>query len=116
MISAIQSTFHCYPPGSPFIGGPWSEMALEAALRLFSGAFGWAVLMAAPVFVAGLIAEVMISIVARSFPYMGRVLHGQSLRAILVQLAMLAILGAVLVAGMDFLQSGINALSGCLEG
>jgi len=112
LFSAIVGSVRCVPVGGAFVDGRF-ELLLESAAGLFAGAFAWAVMTAAPAFVAGLFAEIFSGIAVRMIPAFGQVTGGQPLRIILVNLMLIAILAVSVSSVVSFLQSGIESLPIC---
>jgi flagellar biosynthetic protein FliR len=112
LISGLASTIACAPPleipGIASVAGAGQD----AAIRLFSSAMAAAVLIAAPIFAAGLFAELIVGVVSRL--HSGWAAAGaQTLRVVAVQVMVLASLGFVVTSAITFLESGLADLSLC---
>ncbi len=112
-IAGLIGTVRCMPPGS--LPGTLESATtyVPLALKLFSSAMSTAVLISAPVFAAGIAADVVIGLLSRLSPGMAPPVGAQATRAIFVQLAIVASLGIVVTAAVNFLKSGIEQLSLC---
>ncbi|MDD5307982.1 MAG: flagellar biosynthetic protein FliR [Deltaproteobacteria bacterium] len=76
----------------------------SGVLGLFAGVTAWAFLLAAPVFVAGLAADLALGLAARAAPWMGTAAHvAPGVRPVVVQAAAVAALGAAVSAATTFL-------------
>jgi flagellar biosynthesis protein FliR len=113
LLAALAGTIECLPPAAiPAAADPLAA-GIDGALALFAGAFAWAVMIAAPVFVAGLAAELLSGLATRIAPVLGQGVGSQGLRTVVVQLALIAFLGATVTAAVGFLREGIEGLSAC---
>jgi flagellar biosynthetic protein FliR len=112
LISGLASTIACVPPleipGIASVAGAGQD----AAIRLFSSAMAAAVLISAPIFAAGLFAEVIVGMVSRLNP--GWATGGaQTLRVAAVQVTVLASLCFVVTSAIELLEAGLADLSLC---
>jgi type III secretory pathway component EscT len=112
LISALAGSLVSFPLAGGGSTGDLLVVGFDSALGLFAGAFAFAVMVAAPVFVAGLAAEVLTGLTARIAPALGQGVGSQGVRTIAVQLAMIAFLGAAVTAAVGFLRDGIARLIG----
>ncbi len=112
-ITGLAGTTRCLPPA--IVPGTKDLIATGAApaLELFSTAMGTAVLISAPVFVAGLTADFLVGLVSRFVPGAAPAAGTQAVRSVAVQLAVIATLGFVVSAAVRFLQTGMEGLSLC---
>ncbi|MCP4675641.1 MAG: flagellar biosynthetic protein FliR [Deltaproteobacteria bacterium] len=112
-ITGLAGTTRCLPPAS--FPGAKDLVATGASpvLELFSTAMGTAVLISAPVFVAGLAADFLVGLISRLVPGVAPPAGAQAARAVAVQLAVIAALGFVVSAALKFLQTGMEGLSLC---
>ena len=110
LISALAGSLAAFPPGGGATSGDLLATGLESLLGLFSGAFAFAVMVAAPVFVAGLAAEVLTGLTARIAPALGQGTGSQGLRTVAVQLALIAFLGVSVTGAVGFLRDGIERI------
>ncbi|MBW2277861.1 MAG: flagellar biosynthetic protein FliR [Deltaproteobacteria bacterium] len=111
LISALAGSLVSFPPVGAAPAGDLLSTGLESIVGLFSGAFAFAVMVAAPVFVAGLAAEVVTGLASRIAPALDQGAGSQGLRTIAVQLALVAFLGASVTAAVGFLRDGIEHLT-----
>jgi type III secretory pathway component EscT len=80
----------------------------SGVLALFGGVTAWALLLAAPVFVAGLAADLALGLAARAAPWTGAAAQGSpGVRPIVAQAAMVAALGATVSAATTFLADAV---------
>ena len=112
LLSGIAGTFGCMPlttlPPIDALG----DTASLAVLRLFTSAIAAAVLISAPIFIAGLAAETITGIMLRITG--GTAQSGTQLaRVFAVCLIAIATLGMVLENGIDFLSNSLNEASIC---
>ncbi len=112
-IAGLIGTVRCMPPGSLPGAFESATIGVPLALKLFSSAMRTAVLISAPVFVAGIAGDVVVGLVSRLTPGIAPPVGAQATRAILVQLAIVASLGIVVTAAVSFLESGMEQLSLC---
>jgi flagellar biosynthetic protein FliR len=81
----------------------------DAAVHLFAAAMATAVLVAAPIFVAGLFAEVLVGVISR-FVTGATSMDSSLSRAVAVQLALVASLGLAVVQAGELLQRAVDTL------
>ncbi len=111
-LSGLAATVHCAPPFEIPAEISLVGAGQDTALRLFSVAMATAVLLSAPIFVAGLFADVIIGVLSRL--QSGAALAGaQTLRGIAVQLGVVLSLGLVVTHVVEFLQQGVMDLALC---
>jgi flagellar biosynthetic protein FliR len=108
MLSALAGSFRWIPLDAAFDGDLISSKLIEGAVAVFAGAFTWAVMIATPVFMAGLMADVFGGLVMQMAPGMGQGSGTGSLRVVATQVVMIATLGAGVTAGIAFLQSVVE--------
>jgi flagellar biosynthetic protein FliR len=113
LLAALVGSLRCVPVGGSIVLDHGVAPLLEAALGLFSGAFAWAVMIAAPVYVAGLIADALVALVSRGIPVASLPGATGGLRALLVQLALIAVLAGAVTAAVGFLERGLAGLPAC---
>jgi len=115
LFSGIVGSYRCLPVGGAEIaaGADHLARAADSALVLFSSAMAWAVMVASPVFAAGLVADLVAGLLERVAPSLERGSVGGAVRVAAVQLALIAVLGAAVSASVGFLSSGIEELSPC---
>lgn len=113
LLAALASSLRCLPVGDAAAIEGGLPALLDAALALFAGAFAWAVLVAAPVYVAGLIADGLIALATRGVPVVSQPGAASGLRALTVQLAVIAALAGAVATAVAFLQRGLAHLPAC---
>jgi flagellar biosynthetic protein FliR len=113
LLAALAGSLACFPPTGIAAGVDPLAAGLDGAIGLFAGAFAFAVMVTAPVFVAGLAAELLAGLSERIAPVLGQGVGSQGLRTIAVQLALIAFLGVSVSAAVGFLRDGVERLSAC---
>ncbi|MDJ0765211.1 MAG: flagellar biosynthetic protein FliR [Myxococcota bacterium] len=110
-LTGLAETIQTMPPG--VFPGVGTEEILDPrpAIRLFCTAMGTAVLISAPVFLAGLSADVIIGLMMRATGSVAVPFDTQAIRAIAVQLAAVATLGIVTTVAIEFIQDAMAALN-----
>jgi len=111
LVAGLAGSLAAFPPGGVDPTGSLLSTGLESAIGLFAGAFAFAVMVAAPVFVAGLAAEVFTGLAARIAPTLGQSAGSRALRTAAVQVALIAFLGASVTAAVGFLTDGIERIA-----
>jgi flagellar biosynthesis protein FliR len=113
-LSGIAGTLRCMPPATLPPIDAFGDTASQAVLRLFTSAIAAAVLISAPIFIAGLAAETITGIMLRITG--GTTQAGTQLaRVFAVYLIAIATLGLVLENGIDFLSNSLNGDSICKQ-
>jgi flagellar biosynthetic protein FliR len=113
LIAGFAGTMKCIPPGVMPGALDISARGTAAVLGLFSSAMGAAVLISAPIFIAGIAADLGIGLVYRLAPGMAPPVGAQAVRAVLVQAAVIAALGVVVSIAVEFLVDAMNRLDLC---
>ena len=108
MLSALVGSVRWIPLDAAFDSDLISSRLIEGAIAVFAGAFTWAVMIATPVFMAGLAADVFGGLVMRMAPGTGQGAGAGSLRVVATQIVMIATLGAGVAAGIAFLRQSIG--------
>ncbi|MCP4199913.1 MAG: flagellar biosynthetic protein FliR [Proteobacteria bacterium] len=114
VLSALGSTVRCLPPGMvpsydmlPFDG--------SVVLGLFGATMAMGVLVSAPVFVAGISADILTGLISRftfgDGPFRG--MH--AVRAVCVQVVVVIALGTVVATALGFLQDGVEKIAICSQ-
>jgi flagellar biosynthesis protein FliR len=111
LVSALAGSLSSFPPAGAAASGGLVEVGFDSILVLFAGAFAFAVMVAAPVFVAGLAAEVLTGLGARIVPALGQGAGTQGVRTVVVQVALIAFLGVSVTAAVGFLRDGIEQIA-----
>ncbi|MCP4600569.1 MAG: flagellar biosynthetic protein FliR [Proteobacteria bacterium] len=112
-ITGLAGTTRCLPPAALPGAFELPSIGITPALGLFSTAMGTAVLISAPIFVAGIAADFIVGLLSRIAPGIAPPIGAQATRAVLVQLAVIAALGMVVSGAVEFLQSGMERLELC---
>ena len=107
MLSALAGSVRWIPLDAVFDGELISPKLIDGAVAVFTGAFTWAVMIATPVFMAGLTADVFGGLVIRMAPGMGQGAGVGSLRVVATQIVTIATLGAGVAAGIAFLRNSL---------
>ena len=113
VLSALWATVRCLPPGMM----PGSQDVLPADVSVVLGIFGatmsMGVLISAPVFVAGVSADILTGLIARftSGAEPSRGMH--VVRAVCVQVMVVIALGTVVATALGFLQNGVEKIAIC---
>ena len=108
MLSALVGSVRWIPLDAAFDGDLISPGLIDGAIAVFAGAFTWGVMIATPVFMAGLAADVFGGLVIRMAPGMGQGAGAGTLRVVATQIVMIATLGAGVAAGIAFLSRVIE--------
>ncbi len=108
MLSALAGSVRWIPLDAAFDGNLITPGLIDGAIAVFAGAFTWGVMIATPVFMAGLAADVFGGLVMRMAPGMGQGAGAGTLRVVATQIVMIATLGAAVAAGISFLQRSIG--------
>ncbi len=112
LLSGLAKTAQCLPPlNMPGIQ-PLAAGGSSAALILFSAAMASAVMIAAPIFLAGIAADILIGLVSR-FAAGTAATGAQTVRLLFVQFMVIASLGLVVSTAINFLQTSMEQLSIC---
>ncbi len=106
-LSALAGSVRWIPLDAAFDGDLISSRLLDGAVAVFAGAFTWAVMIATPVFMAGLTADVFGGLVMRMAPGTGQGAGAGTLRVVATQIVMIATLGAGVTAGIAFLSNSL---------
>lgn len=113
LITGLASTFQCAPPAEmPGVHGFWEE-GIHALIDIFGSAVRSAVLLAAPLYLAGLLADLIGSIALRILPQGGGFASAHVFRMALVQLVLIAALGAMVTHALDFVGQSLSDLPVC---
>jgi flagellar biosynthesis protein FliR len=111
LVGGLAASVRLFPvAGGAGAGVP--DGLLEGAVAILAGAFAFGVMMAAPLFVAGLFARIVIALVARAAPGLTEAAGVQSLRSLVVQLTAIAVLGAGVFGGVEFLAGSLERIAG----
>jgi flagellar biosynthetic protein FliR len=112
LIQGLASTAHCVAPFELPGWEPFAGAGQDAAVRLFAAAMATAVLISAPIFAAGLFADVVVGVLSR-LQSGAAMLGAQTVRAVAVQLVVVLSLGLVVTSAIELLESGLESLSLC---
>ena len=93
--------------------GSLAGSGASGLIELFSATMAGAVMVASPLFVAGLVAELTTGLADRLMPGVGHVMGAQAARAFLVQIVMVATLGVTVSILIDFLGQTVADLPVC---
>lgn len=113
LLGGLASSLRCLPVATPLALEGGLDRLLDAGLALFGGAFAWAVMIAAPVYVAGLIAEATVGLVSRAVTVFAQPGVTGGLRVVAVQLSLIAVLGGAVSVAVEFLQAGLDRIASC---
>jgi flagellar biosynthesis protein FliR len=106
-ITGFVGTMRSQPPTILPGLSTFSLGAAQAAIGLLSAAIGTAVLVAAPIFIAGLLADVIIGVASRIVKDSFAMTGTQVLRAVFVQLMIISTLGFVVSVAIRFVESNL---------
>jgi flagellar biosynthetic protein FliR len=112
LISGLAETAHCLPPAA-FVPNASVQLGATPVVALFSAAMATAVLISMPVFAAGIAADVMLGLVGRLTGAAPPTGSAQALRALFVQLMVVAALFASVTIAVGFLEQGMMAIDLC---
>jgi len=111
LVSALASSFRSSPV-APSLGGLEMGAAAEGAVALFSSAFSFAVMLAAPAFAAALAIDAVAGIASRLAPLSGFDVNAPLIRSTGIQIAAVAIMTFAVRIGVEFLERGLTRAAG----
>lgn len=113
LIAGLAGTLRCIPPGAMPAVQDLSAAGARVAVGLFSSAMATGVLVSAPVFVAGIGADLAIGLVHRLAPGLAPPLGAQAVRAAVVQISVIAVLGVAISIALEFLTNAMSRTDLC---
>lgn len=111
LLQGIAATTRCIPPHS-FPTASGFGFAEEGVIALFSGAMATGVVVAGPLFAAGIAADLVLGAVSRIYPGVAEA-GAQTARVLATQLAVVASLLFVVSSAVGFLQTSLQNLELC---
>ena len=112
-IVGLKGTIQCMPPGAIPDFSSVSASFIPVALNFFCTSLATAVLISAPIFVAGLFADVVVGLGFRLAPGIAPPLGAQAVRALIVQVILVATLGVAVSKGVRFLENSMEKIVLC---
>ncbi len=112
-IVGLLGTTRCMPPGAIPDFSHLAAPFIPVALHFFCTAMATAVLISAPIFVAGIFADFIIGLGLRLAPGMAPPAGVQAARALIVQVVLIATLGAAVSRGVGFLKDSMENIVLC---
>ncbi len=113
LFAGMASSVQCLPPETIPHLETMITSGISAPVRLFGTAMATAVMIAAPLFVAGLIADFLVALAARMVPGAGQQIGAQAIRLVFVQLVLLATFGAIVTVAVGFIQRSLQEVLSC---
>jgi type III secretory pathway component EscT len=115
VLSALGATVRCLPPGMVPGSQDMVPIDVSVVLGLFGATMAMGVLISAPVFVAGVSADIFTGLISRFTSGVGP-FHGMhAVRAVCVQVMVVIALGTVVATALGFLQDGVEKIAICTQ-
>jgi flagellar biosynthetic protein FliR len=113
LLAGLGSTIRCLPPGVDPSSYDIFPFDVSVVLGLFGATMAMGVLISAPVFVAGISADILTGLISRVLSGVGPFRGMHAIRAAFVQVMVVIALGTVVSTGLSFLQDGVEKIEIC---
>jgi flagellar biosynthetic protein FliR len=113
LLTGLGSTIRCLPPGVAPSSYDMFPVDISVVLGLFGATMAMGVLISAPVFVAGISADILTGLVSRIMSGVGPFRGMHAIRAAFVQVMVVIALGTVVSTALNVLQDGVEKIAFC---